>query len=852
MFKNHFKKLTSLILVCIMLMGILPLGVSAINTDQVTASMTNLKNTVFPDGWYWCGGDPSKAIPSSGCGSRYNCMCNNFNYSYQCHGFALYVANLVTGSYPAVRLAGYKNGLVSGSWKCYTVSGIGKTALCGLGLRPGDIIRAASGADYADGHTVIVWKVEGTTVYFAEAWGSVYSKINWGGFNAEFTSMEQICNAYTYVALWRNNAITPGTGECPHSYKEGVETAHPHRKYTACIYCQKTEYTGKFEVLSDCVCCSGIHSYELSNEEMHPHKQIRTCSSCGQFDYTGNTTVIPACSLCQGLPYDLNAGFEKDICNIGETVSLAFSGENTVRLKAVIRKDGIKYTEYDCPVGTSISFVPHEVGNYIATVTAYSEEGKSASVTTAPLSVRAPITSVAIDDSRYYITYGLSLAYEDALTFSESRGLILTEYTDNGFTAFFDAVEGLKSEYKEESIYTYFPLPLSYYEAADFARHTDGVLASAEDAETEQLLVKLCQRTDSDGIITGSSDAAEEGVWISEEGEVLSYFNWNLSYTGEYDRYKSCLFMFPGGSFTDSYVLPGDYHGFVVKSQSDFEYTDNGDETLTLIRVAAIESSALSIPAEHKGMPVTAIGASAFANGVYGEIYIPPSVIHIEPGVFADVNIGSILVDRDSEIHRLLIEYNIDEEIDIRFRFPFTDVAQSAWYYEGIDYCYQSSYISGTSATTFSPNSNVTREQFVMMLANIAGADLTAYADAETGMSDVPMGRWYSSAVAWAVSEGYVSGVGEGVFGLGQNITREQLARLIFLYTEKQGGDIQARADLTVYTDEAAVSSWAYDNVSWAVAKGLISGMSATTLGARSTATRAQAARIFMLFDSME
>ncbi len=847
-FNNYIKKITAMMLICVMLTGVLPLGISAKNTDQITVDMTNFKASTYPDDWYWCGGDPYKSISYSGCGKKTTCYCNNFNGSFQCHGFALVMAQRVVGSYPAVRLADYRHGITSNGWTCYTVSGIGVSSLCAMGLRPGDIVRASTTSSYSDGHTAIVWKVEDGKVYFAESWGSVYSKINWGPFNAAYTSMEGICAAYPYVALWRNGSVQIGTGACPHSYREGYEENHPHRKYTTCIYCQDTEYTGEYAIIENCVCCKGVHEFVLSNEAVHPHKETKTCRMCGYFTYSDKTAIKPDCPICQGIPYDLKLSFENESYNTGETVKLDFSAQNAVKYRVVVKKDGIKLVEYNDITDTCISFDTKGVGNYIATVTAYAADGKNVSGDTEVLSVKAPISDVTVEDNVYYITYDLSIDEASAVAFCDQRGLSLYTHTADFFTASFTS-DKLESEYMSENLYTYFPIALSYYEAVDFAECLGGVLASSDSPATEAVLVKLCGDTDSDGIVLGSRDSVSEGVWITEESRALEYFNWNISYIGIPDRYKNCLFMYPGGTVTDSYMMPSDPHGFVVKSYSPFEYIDNGDGTLTLHLVEAIESSNLEIPAEHNGMPVVAIHSDAFARGVYGEIYIPSSVVRIDPGVFAYADIRGLCVERDSEIHKLLIEYQVHEEIPIRFLFPFKDVSETAWYYEGVNYCYQNSYISGTSKEAFSPNSNVTREQFVMMLANIAGADLSLYADADTGMSDVPTGRWYSAAVAWAVSEGYVSGVAEGVFGLGQNITREQLARLLYLYAEKQGADIGLRADLTVYTDEAQVSAWAYDNVSWAVAAGLISGMSADTLGARGTATRAQAARIFMMYD---
>ena len=182
----------------------------------------------------------------------------------------------------------------------------------------------------------------------------------------------------------------------------------------------------------------------------------------------------------------------------------------------------------------------------------------------------------------------------------------------------------------------------------------------------------------------------------------------------------------------------------------------------------------------------------------------------------------------------------------------FTDVPDSAWYADEVAYCVQRQYMNGISATLFSPNSSLTREQFVLILANASGVDSTGYKYTNSGMKDVPTGQWYSGAIAWAVDQGYISGVSEGVFGLRQNITREQLARLFHIYAQKQGVMPDVRADLKGFSDYKKVGSWAYENVQWAVGVGLISGMNGGMLAPRASATRAQAARMFMMFDALK
>ncbi|MBQ4562322.1 MAG: S-layer homology domain-containing protein [Clostridia bacterium] len=189
----------------------------------------------------------------------------------------------------------------------------------------------------------------------------------------------------------------------------------------------------------------------------------------------------------------------------------------------------------------------------------------------------------------------------------------------------------------------------------------------------------------------------------------------------------------------------------------------------------------------------------------------------------------------------------------------FDDVRSNAWYADEVSFCVDKGYMKGMSSTVFSPNSNVTREQFVLILANIAGADTNVYKNISSGMSDVPTGQWYSGAVTWAVQSGFVSGVSEGVFGRGQAIQRAALARLLYLYAEQNGMDVMGRAELSEFGDYDIISlkssAWMVAPLCWAVDKGIISGVErngVTYLDPRASATRAQTARMLMQFSELE
>ncbi len=187
---------------------------------------------------------------------------------------------------------------------------------------------------------------------------------------------------------------------------------------------------------------------------------------------------------------------------------------------------------------------------------------------------------------------------------------------------------------------------------------------------------------------------------------------------------------------------------------------------------------------------------------------------------------------------------NIDEVVG-----AYTDVDKNAWYVGGIAYCTYKGYMSGTSATTAAPDATLTRAQFVTLLANLDGVDLAQYADVDNDFVDVNKGQWFYNAVTWAAAEGYANGVGGGQFAPDANVTRAQLAKFFYVYAEKNGGDMTPTNDLSDFSDGATVPGWAVDYIKWAVGAGLINGMGGAVNG-DGTATRAQAAKIFMNFDN--
>ncbi len=177
----------------------------------------------------------------------------------------------------------------------------------------------------------------------------------------------------------------------------------------------------------------------------------------------------------------------------------------------------------------------------------------------------------------------------------------------------------------------------------------------------------------------------------------------------------------------------------------------------------------------------------------------------------------------------------------------FTDVKENHWFMSEVAYCVRQGYVSGMNETTFAPNNNLTRAQFLTLLAAFDGVDLTQYEGKDAGFTDVKAKHWWNEEICWAVETGITSGIGDGKFGPSNNITRSQLARFFMVYTEKKGLDVSKEADLSEFPDASKVQAWAEPAVKWAVAEGLIAGSNGK-LVPNGNATRAQAARIFMMY----
>ena len=181
----------------------------------------------------------------------------------------------------------------------------------------------------------------------------------------------------------------------------------------------------------------------------------------------------------------------------------------------------------------------------------------------------------------------------------------------------------------------------------------------------------------------------------------------------------------------------------------------------------------------------------------------------------------------------------------------YTDLSQTAWYHEYVDYALANNLFKGTSDTLFEPDAVMTRAMLVTVLYRIAGEPDVTYAKM---FSDVSESDWFAKAVVWAASgdEPVVNGVGGGKFNPMGKVTREETAAILYRYAKNAGYDVTASAELSAYPDNAKVSDWAKSAMSWAVGANVISGSKnangSVTLEPAAGSTRAEVATMLTRF----
>ncbi len=168
----------------------------------------------------------------------------------------------------------------------------------------------------------------------------------------------------------------------------------------------------------------------------------------------------------------------------------------------------------------------------------------------------------------------------------------------------------------------------------------------------------------------------------------------------------------------------------------------------------------------------------------------------------------------------------------------FVDVPASAYYYDAVLWAAENGITGGTDAVHFSPDASCTRAQLVTFLWRAAGSPVVNYA---MDFSDVSGDDYYAEAVRWAASLGIVGGYGDGSFGSGDTVTREQVAVMLYRFAKAQGKDVSVGEDTNIlsYTDALSISDYAFPAMQWACGAGVMQGTDGSLLP-QDACTRAQ------------
>jgi len=182
----------------------------------------------------------------------------------------------------------------------------------------------------------------------------------------------------------------------------------------------------------------------------------------------------------------------------------------------------------------------------------------------------------------------------------------------------------------------------------------------------------------------------------------------------------------------------------------------------------------------------------------------------------------------------------------------FPDVAANAWYAGFVQYVAEKGYMKGKEINGilyFAPNDPITRAEFATVLYSKENKPEVTYVDQ---FSDVKEGKWFTNPVIWAFQNNITKGYGSGnIFGVSDNITREQMAQMFYAYAKAKGYDLSTNgASLDRFADPDKVSSWAVEAMKWATSKGVISGTgdAIPKLNPKGSATRAECAAMIKSF----
>lgn len=182
----------------------------------------------------------------------------------------------------------------------------------------------------------------------------------------------------------------------------------------------------------------------------------------------------------------------------------------------------------------------------------------------------------------------------------------------------------------------------------------------------------------------------------------------------------------------------------------------------------------------------------------------------------------------------------------------YTDLDAQAWYYPGVAYMVTNGLMVGMSDASFEPETKLTRAMFVATLSRLSQEKPTE--DAAVPFDDVPEDQWYYDHICWAYQNKVVSGLSDNTFAPNENITREQMCRIMVNFANHMGYEfpntdtMNILDSIVLFSDDETISTWAYDAVYTCAAAGVVSGMGNGAFEPQGLTNRAQVASMLRRF----
>lgn len=331
-------------------------------------------------------------------------------------------------------------------------------------------------------------------------------------------------------------------------------------------------------------------------------------------------------------------------------------------------------------------------------------------------------------------------------------------------------------------------------------------------------------------------------------------------YAGLLFRYNKCVGFEKHSSFAPRLTTLDAHADSNYLLTASGVFRQDGAE-LTAVYMTSLMQDSFVMPSVVNGLPVTklekgcavtmstvilgdfvrVVEAGAFAYP-YGEqlitrLYVPDCIESLPTGLLSKPSVAAVYGKTGTYAEQYAKQcgaafYDMEKT-------PFTDVAESAWYFPYVRDAYWLEMMNGTSKTTFDPESPTTRAMVVQVLYNLSGRPSYAYGQV---FNDVTGGLWYFDAIGWARTGGVCNGTSETTFSPNDPVTREQLATFLYRYATLCGFYCSTDGNLAAFTDNDKISVYARDAMAWAVGAGIINGKSPTTVEPGSHATRAEIA----------